>query len=85
MNFIIIAVVFMLAYGITRDVILNPETDRSLSTFLERLLVPYFGMYGELFIEYPQQNGELSEFVMFQIFDPFFSCKVSIKKFLRPL
>ena len=71
----------MLAYGVGRDVILNPETDRSLSTFLERLLVPYFGMYGELFIEYPQQNRELLEFVMFQIFDPFFIVKCQLKSF----
>ena len=53
MNFISIALVFMLAYGVGRDVILNPEPDHSLSTFFERLLVPYFGMYGELFIDYP--------------------------------
>ena len=81
MNFISIAVVFMLAYGVGRDVILNPETDRSLSTFLERLLVPYFGMYGELFIEYPEKNRELLEFVMFQIFDPFFIVKCQLKSF----
>lgn len=56
MNFISIALVFMLAYGVGRDVILNPEPDHSLSTFFERVLVPYFGMYGELFIDYPQQN-----------------------------
>ena len=71
MNFISIALVFMLAYGVGRDVILNPETDRSFSKFFERLFVPYFGMYGELFIEYPQQNCELLEIVMFQIFDLF--------------
>lgn len=49
----------MLAYGVGRDVILDLETDRSVLTFFERLLVPYFGLYGELFIEYPQQNGKL--------------------------
>ena len=48
----------MFAYGIGRDVILNPDTDRSFSTFAGRLLVPYFEMYGELFIEYPQQNSK---------------------------
>lgn len=52
-----IAVVFMLAYGIGRDVILNPDADRSWSRFWTRLFVPYFQIYGELFIEYPQQNG----------------------------
>lgn len=59
MNFISIVLVFMLAYGVGRDVILDLETDRSVLTFFERLLVPYFGLYGELFIEYPQQNGKL--------------------------
>ena len=81
MNFISIVLVFMLAYGVGRDVILNPETDRNLSTFFERLLVPYFGMYGELFIEYPQQNCELLEFVMCQIFDSFFIAKFISKGF----
>ena len=51
-----IVVVFMLAYGIGRDVILNPNTDRSFETFFGRLMVPYFQMYGELFIEYPQSS-----------------------------
>lgn len=62
MNFMTIALVFMFAYGIGRDVILNPDTDRSFSTFAGRLLVPYFEMYGELFIEYPQQNSKFWEF-----------------------
>ena len=45
-----IALVFMLAYGIGRDVILNPGTDRSFATFVGRLFVPYFQMYGELLL-----------------------------------
>ena len=49
----------MLAYGIGRDVILNPETDRSFATFVGRLFVPYFQMYGELFVDYPQQSSKL--------------------------
>lgn len=61
MSFMSIMLVFMLAYGVGRDVILYPETDRSLSTFTERLFVPYFQMYGELFMEYPQQSGKLSK------------------------
>lgn len=54
-----IALVFMLAYGIGRDVILNPGTDRSFATFVGRLFVPYFQMYGELFVDYPQQSSKL--------------------------
>lgn len=58
MNFMSIVLVFMLAYGVGRDVILNPDTDRSFSTFVGRLFVPYFQMYGELFIEYPQESSK---------------------------
>lgn len=65
--------VFMLAYGVGRDVILNPETNRSLSTFAERLLVPYFQMYGELFMDYPQQSSKLSNtFDKYPHFDHWF-------------
>ena len=54
-----IVLVFMLAYGVGRDIILNPDTDRSFSRFVGRLFVPYFQMYGELFIEYPQESSKL--------------------------
>lgn len=64
MNFIKIALVFMLAYGVGRDVILNPDTDRSLSTFAQRLIVPYFHVCGELFIEFPQQNRKSRNFLI---------------------
>ena len=46
----------MFAYGIGRDVILYPDTDRSINRYFVRLLVPYFEMYGELFIDYPHSN-----------------------------
>ena len=58
MNFMSIVLVFMLAYGVGRDIILNPDTDRSFSRFVGRLFVPYFQMYGELFIEYPQETSK---------------------------
>lgn len=58
MNFIIIALVFMIAYGIGRDIILNPDSDRSFSIFARRLIVPYFQIYGELFMEYPQTDSK---------------------------
>lgn len=54
-----IVLVFMLAYGVGRDIILNPDTDRSFSRFVGRLFVPYFQMYGELFIEYPQESSKI--------------------------
>ena len=50
--------VFMFAYGISRDVILNPNTGQSINTFFKRLLVPYVEMYGELFIDYPESNSK---------------------------
>ena len=56
MNFMCIVIVFMFAYGIGRDVILYPDTDRSINRYFGRLLVPYFEMYGELFIDYPHSN-----------------------------
>ena len=56
------ALVFMFGYGISRDIILNPDTNPSTNRFFERLLVPYFEMYGELFIEYPQSNSKLSRY-----------------------
>ena len=52
----------MFGYGISRDVILNPDTNPSTNKFFERLLVPYFEMFGELFIEYPQSNSKLSRY-----------------------
>ena len=52
----------MFGYGISRDIILNPDTNPSTNRFFERLLVPYFEMYGELFIEYPQSNSKLSRY-----------------------
>lgn len=52
----------MFAYGIGRDIILNPDTDQSM--FFERLLVPYVEMYGELlFFDYPQSNSKLNYYL----------------------
>ena len=56
--FIFILLVFLVAYGIARYVILNPDKSRSFSTFGEILMIPYFQIYGELFLEIPQDNGK---------------------------
>lgn len=58
MNFFSIVLVFMVAYGIGRDIILNADSDRSLAIFAQRLIVPYFQIYGELLMEYPQTDSE---------------------------
>ena len=58
MNFFSIVLVFMVAYGIGRDIILNADSDRSSTIFAQRLIVPYFQIYGELLMEYPQTDSE---------------------------
>ena len=58
MNFFSIVLVFMVAYDIGRDIILNADSDRSLTIFAQRLIVPYFQTYGELFMEYPKTDSE---------------------------
>ena len=54
-NFLFVLVVFTLAYGVSRYVILNPFTERSWKTLGELVFVPYFQLYGELFLDYPQE------------------------------
>jgi len=51
-----VLLVFTIAYGVSRYVILNPFTKRSWSTLANLLLVPYFQLYGELFLEVPQSE-----------------------------
>ena len=55
-NFLLVLLVFMLAYGVSRYAILNPFRKRSWETIGELLLVPYFQIYGELFLEIPQSD-----------------------------
>ncbi|XP_066913442.1 transient receptor potential cation channel subfamily M member-like 2 isoform X2 [Clytia hemisphaerica] len=55
-NFLFVLVVFTLAYGVSRYAILNPYTKRSWSTLYKLVMIPYFQIYGELFLEYPQED-----------------------------
>lgn len=58
MNFFSIVLVFMVAYSIGRDIILNADSNRSLAKLPATLIVPYFQMYGEMFMEYPQTDSK---------------------------
>ena len=64
-NFLFVLLVFMLAYGVSRFVILNPFNKRTWGTIGELLLVPYFQIYGELFLEIPQDDKSLFYFSSF--------------------
>ena len=43
--------VFLLAYGVARQTILEPNAAVSWKNVAEIFFVPYFQVYGELFIE----------------------------------
>ena len=49
--FVIVLVVFIVAYGLASQAILYPNTPFSASLFKKILKKPYFQMYGELFLE----------------------------------
>lgn len=51
--------VFLLAYGVARQTILEPNTAASWKKVAEIFFVPYFQVYGELFIDKDKlYNGE---------------------------
>ena len=54
--FLMVFAVFVVAYGLGRYVILNPDENRSISTVVGILMVPYFQLFGELFLDYPKDN-----------------------------
>ena len=64
-NFLLVLVVFTVAYGVSRYAILHPYTKRSWKTLGELIMVPYFQLYGELFLEYPQESPGKFQFIMF--------------------
>ena len=49
--FLFIMAVFLLAYGVARQTILEPNAAVSWKNVAEIFFVPYFQVYGELFIE----------------------------------
>ena len=55
--FIIILSVFLLSYGIARYAILMPTREVSINSLQQILLIPYFQIFGEMFLEV-QQNSK---------------------------
>lgn len=51
-----ILLVFLVAYGVARHVILNPDETRGFITPVRVTMVPYFQLFGELFLDYPQDS-----------------------------
>lgn len=51
-----ILLVFLVAYGVARHVILNPDESRAYITPVKVTMVPYFQLFGELFLDYPQDS-----------------------------
>lgn len=48
----------MVAYGVARHVILNPDETRAFITPAKVAMVPYFQIFGELFLDYPKDSGK---------------------------
>ena len=51
-----IVIVFMLAYGMGRDVILHADRDIPFGQLLRVFFVPYFHIFGDLFMDYPSED-----------------------------
>lgn len=68
MYFMFIMFVFLAAFGVSRYAILYPNKKQSWSTIGEIVFAPYFHIYGELFLDYPQENGKNDRTVLFDMF-----------------
>ena len=51
MFFVCIFAVFLLAYGIAAQALRYPNTELTWSLFVDVIYMPYWQMYGELFLE----------------------------------
>ena len=68
--FLYILGVFVLAYGIGRHAILNRHEYHSVSTIYGMIMIPYFQLFGELFLDYPQDSRKwISSFYFLIIFE----------------
>ena len=54
--FMFIFFVFIVAYGVARHVILNRDETRALITPVKVTMVPYFQLFGELFLDFPKET-----------------------------
>lgn len=58
-----ILAVFVVAYGVARHVILNPNEQMfTEKTFRSLTLIPFFHLFGELFLDYPQDSVSYFDF-----------------------
>ena len=57
--FLLIMVVFLMAYGVAQQAILFPHEHGSWSLIPKVFFRPYFQVYGELFIEDTTYSGKL--------------------------
>lgn len=57
--FLLIMVVFLMAYGVAQQAILFPYETGSWSIIPKVFFRPYFQVYGELFIEDTSTSGKL--------------------------
>ena len=57
--FLLIMVVFLMAYGVAQQAILFPHEPGSWSLIPKVFFRPYFQVYGELFIEDTSYSGKL--------------------------
>ena len=63
--FLLIMVVFLMAYGVAQQAILFPHEHGSWSLIPKVFFRPYFQVYGELFIEDTTNSGKFFFFTMF--------------------
>ena len=54
--FLLIMVIFLLAYGVAQQAILHPNEEPSWSVVSGVFFRPYFQVYGELFVETPDTS-----------------------------
>ena len=54
--FLVIMVIFLLAYGVAQQAILYPDEPASWSVVSGVFFRPYFQVYGELFMEAPDTS-----------------------------
>lgn len=63
--FVVILMVFIIAYGVASQVILYPNSDFGLELLRDVFKKPYFQMYGELFLEEIEGTHTLK--ILFQL------------------
>lgn len=70
LKFLLIMMVFLLAYGVAQQAILYPDEPASWSVLSGVFYKPYFQVYGELFMEAPDtsKNHEYLSYIILHIY-----------------